>query len=108
MCASPFIHTIERVAPFFCVSLGLRDADTVWAVVGQNFEGVAVEEGDDGAREVSNCSGGAEQEQERAESKDTDSCPPHEWKRDQKTPSDETEPSVHRCCIAPPFLWITL
>jgi fructose-1,6-bisphosphatase/inositol monophosphatase family enzyme len=66
MCASPFIHTIERVAPFFCVSLGLREADRVRASVVQNFEAVAVEEGDDGAREVSNGSGGAEQEQETA------------------------------------------
>ena len=85
MCASLFIHTIERVAPFFCVSLGLREVDTVRAVVVQDFEGVAFEDRDDGAREVSNGSGRAEQEQERAESKDTDSCPPHEWMRDKVT-----------------------
>jgi len=34
--------------------LGLREADTVRASVVQNFEEVAVEGGDDGAREVSN------------------------------------------------------
>ena len=47
------ILTIEREAPFFWVSLGLRKADAFRALVVQDFEGVAVEDGDDGAGEVS-------------------------------------------------------
>jgi len=43
------ILTIERVAPFFWVSLGLREADTFRVSVVQDFEGVAVDDGDDGA-----------------------------------------------------------
>jgi hypothetical protein len=52
----------------------------------EDFEGIAVEDPDDEAREVSHGSGRAEQEQERAESKDRCSSPPPEWKRDNKTP----------------------
>jgi hypothetical protein len=37
------ILTIERVAPFFWVSLGLREADTFRVSVVQDFNGVAVE-----------------------------------------------------------------
>jgi hypothetical protein len=37
------ILTIERVATFFWVSLGLREADTFRAVVVQDFDGVAVQ-----------------------------------------------------------------
>jgi hypothetical protein len=54
------------------------EADAFSFVVAHNFDGVAVEDGDDGAGEVSNGSGGAEQEQEIAESKDICSSPPHE------------------------------
>jgi hypothetical protein len=39
-------------------------------LVVQDFDGVAVDDGDDGASEVRNGSGGAEQEQKIAESKD--------------------------------------
>jgi len=53
----------------------------------QDFDGVAVEDGDDEAGEVSNGSGGVEQKQERAESKDTySSSRPREFRRDKKTP----------------------
>jgi hypothetical protein len=45
--------TIERVTPFFWVSLGLRDVDAFSAVVVQDFDGVAVEDRDDAAGEVS-------------------------------------------------------
>ena len=48
------------------MSLGLREADTVRASVVRKFEVLAVEEGEDGAREVRNGWGGAEQEQETA------------------------------------------
>jgi len=41
------ILTIERVAPFFWVSLGLRETDAFSVVVVQDFEGVAVENTDD-------------------------------------------------------------
>ncbi len=81
----------------FLWAINATQADTFGAVAVQDFEGVAVEDGDDEAGEVSNGSGGAEQEQERTESKDTYSSRPHEWKRDKKKrPSDETEPSMHR------------
>jgi hypothetical protein len=51
----------------------------------ENFEGVAVEDGDDRAGGVGNGSERAELEQERAESKDIYSSPPHEWRRDKET-----------------------
>ena|SRR5438132_960086 len=51
------------------------ETDTLGVCVVQDFDGVAVEDRDDGAGEVSNGPGWAEQEQERAESRDTDSCP---------------------------------
>jgi hypothetical protein len=47
----PFL-TIEREAPFCWVPLGLRKADTFMALVVQDFEPVAVEDGDDGASKV--------------------------------------------------------
>ena len=47
------ILTIEREAPFVWVSLGLREADAFRALGVEDFEGVAVEDGDDGAGEVS-------------------------------------------------------
>jgi hypothetical protein len=40
------ILTIEREAPFYWVPLGLREADTFRMPVVQDFEGVAVEDGD--------------------------------------------------------------
>ena len=43
------ILTIERVALFFWVSLGLREADAFRVSVVQDFEGIAVEDGDDEA-----------------------------------------------------------
>ncbi len=46
------ILTIEGEAPFFWVSLGLRESDAYRALVVQDFEGVAVEDGDAGAGEV--------------------------------------------------------
>ena len=46
------ILTIERVAPFFCVSLGLQEADVFRVSVVQDLDGVAVEDGDDGVDEV--------------------------------------------------------
>ncbi len=61
-------------------------ADAFRVSVVEDFEDIAVEDPDDEAREVSNGSGGGEQEQERAESKDMCSSPPHEWRRDKKTP----------------------
>jgi len=42
------ILTIERVAPFFWVSLGLREADAFRVLVVQHFDGVAIEHGDGG------------------------------------------------------------
>jgi hypothetical protein len=72
------------LASLACRRLGLsrgsrcREADAFSAVVVQHFEGIAVEDGDDLAGEVSNGFGGAEQEQEIAESKDIGSSPPHE------------------------------
>ena len=52
----------------------------------QYFDGVAVEDGNDGAGKVGNGSGGAEQEQEIAESKDICcSSPPPEWWPDKLT-----------------------
>ena len=47
------ILTIERVAMFFWVSLGLREADEFRVLIVQNFEGVAVEDGGDCARQIS-------------------------------------------------------
>jgi len=40
------IPTNERVAPFFWVSLGLPETDAFSAVIVQDFEGVAIEDGD--------------------------------------------------------------
>jgi hypothetical protein len=61
------------------------EADTLRALAVQNFDGVAVEDANDGAGEVGNGSERAEQEQERAESKDINSSPPDEWRRDYET-----------------------
>jgi hypothetical protein len=46
------ILTIEREAPFFWVSLGLREVHAFGAMVVQNFEGVAIGDGDDGAGKI--------------------------------------------------------
>ena len=46
------ILTIEQEAPFFWVSLGLRESNAYRALVVQDFEGVAVEDEDNGAGEV--------------------------------------------------------
>ena len=54
------------------------EADAFRVVIMQDFDGVAVEDGDDGAGEISNGSGGAEQEQEKAERKNMCSPAPHE------------------------------
>jgi hypothetical protein len=62
MCASPFL-TIEGEAPFCWVSLGLRKADTFMALVVQDFDRVAVEDGGDGTREVGYGEGWTEQGQ---------------------------------------------
>jgi hypothetical protein len=70
----------------FLRAINTTQADTFGAVVVQDFDGVAIEDGDDEAGEVSNGSGGGEQEQERTESKDTYSSQPYEWKRNNKTP----------------------
>jgi hypothetical protein len=88
----------HAVSLTFLWAINATQADTFGAVVVQDFDGVAVENGYDEAREVSNGSGGAEQEQERAESKDMWSSPPPEWRRGEtkRRPSDETEPSVYR------------
>ena len=55
------ILTIERVAPFFWVSLGPREARAFGVPVVQHFDGVAVEDGDDGTGEVCRDSGAGEQ-----------------------------------------------
>jgi len=55
------ILTIEREAPFFWVSLGLREADAFRVLNVQDFEGVAIEDGDDGSGEVCRDSGAGEQ-----------------------------------------------
>jgi hypothetical protein len=47
------ILAIERVALFFWVSLGLREAEAFRVLVEQDFEGVTAEDGDDRAGEVS-------------------------------------------------------
>jgi hypothetical protein len=54
------------------------EADTFGVLVVQDFDCVAVEDRDDLAGEISNGSGGAEQEQEIAESKEICASPPHE------------------------------
>jgi hypothetical protein len=59
-----------------------RDAFRV--VVVQDFDSVAVEDGDGGAGEVGNGSERAEQEQEKAESKEIYSSAPYEWRRDKE------------------------
>ena len=50
--------TVERVAPSFGVSLGLRWVDTVRALVVQDFEGIAGEDADDLASEGGSLSDG--------------------------------------------------
>jgi hypothetical protein len=60
-------------------------ADAFRVSVMEDFEGIAVEDPDDEAREVSNGSGWGDQEQEKAERKDMCSSSPHEWRRDKKT-----------------------
>jgi hypothetical protein len=72
-----------RLALLRAVDAAQADAFRVSGV--EDFEGIAVEDPDDEAREVSNGSGGGEQEQERTESKYIYSSRPHEWKRDKKT-----------------------
>jgi hypothetical protein len=74
----------RAVSLAFLWAINATQADSVGAVVVQDFDGVAVEDGDDEASEVSNGSGGGEQE--RAESKDTYSSRPREWRRDKKMP----------------------
>jgi hypothetical protein len=54
------ILTIERVGPFFWVSLGPREARAFGVPVVQHFDGVAVEDGDDGTGEVCRDSGAGE------------------------------------------------
>ena len=66
------------------------------AVVVQDFDGAAVENGDDGAGEVSNGSVGAEQEQENAENKNRCAPPPYNGGETKRRTSDGIEPSVHR------------
>ena len=66
------------------------------AVVVQDFDGVAVEDGDDGAGEISNGSVGAEQEQENAENKNRCAPPPYNGGETKRRTSDGIEPSVHR------------
>ena len=46
------ILTIEREAPFFWVSLGLREAHVFGAMGVQDFESVAIGDGDDGAGKI--------------------------------------------------------
>ncbi len=75
----------RAVSLTFLWAINATQADAFGAVVVQDFESVAVEDGDDEAGEVSNGSGGAEQEQERAESKDTYSSRSRELRRDKKT-----------------------
>jgi hypothetical protein len=53
-------------------------------LVVENFEGVAVKDGDDRAGEVGNGSEKAEQEQERAKSTGISSSPPHDWRPDKE------------------------
>jgi hypothetical protein len=80
---SLFSSFAKGLAFLWAVDTAEEDA---FRIVVVDFEGIAVEDGDNEAREVSNGSGGDEQEQERAESKDMCSSPPHEWRRDKKTP----------------------
>jgi hypothetical protein len=76
----------RAVSLAFLWAINAAQADTFGAVVVQDFEDVAVKDGDDEAREVRNGSGGGEQKQERAESKDTYSSRPREVRRDKQTP----------------------
>ena len=73
------------------------EADTFSVVVVEAFDGVAIENRNDLAGEVSNGSGGTEHEQERAESEDMCSSPRHtSGGETTRRPSDETEPSAHQ------------
>jgi hypothetical protein len=69
----------------FLRAIDPTEADTFSVLVVQDFDGVAVDHGDDGTGEVGNGSERAEQEQERAESKNIYSSPPHEWRPDKQT-----------------------
>ncbi len=79
----------------FLGAVDTAEADAFRALVVQDFDGIAVEDGDDEAGEVGNGSARAEQEQERAKSKDIYSYPPHEGRRHKESAFPmETEPSV--------------
>jgi hypothetical protein len=77
----PFLFRIQTprvVGLAFLRTVDPVEADTFRVLVVQDFEGVAVEDGDDLAGEISNGLGGAEQEQEIAETKEICASPPHE------------------------------
>src|SRR5438093_71073 len=77
----PFLFRIQTprvVGLAFLRAVDAAEADTFGVLVVQDFDGIAVEDGDDGAGEISNGSGGAEQEQEKAERKNMCSPAPYE------------------------------
>ena len=61
------------------------EADSLGVGVVEHLKGVAIEDGDHGAGETSYGSGGAEQEQERAENKDPYDSMRYQWRREKKT-----------------------